>query len=480
MSKLSKQEVLAELWRRGNLSWKLHKGQKELYDLYYNSTNKKNVWLCGRRLGKTFGLLVIAIEQCLRKPNSIVKIVAPTKTQIDQIIRPLFKKIFDDCPKSLAPKYIGKTYIYYFPNGSEIQLAGTDSGHAEKLRGADADLAIVDEAGSCDDLKTVVNSILLPSTLVTKGKIIIAGTPPPSYEHDFIEFIEDAEAKDMLVKKPSTSNPLVTKEEFDLLVEELGGLKSDACRRELFCEIIKDSSLSVIPEFTKELEKEITKEWIKPPFYDCYVSMDLGFKDLTAVLFGYYDFKHDKVIIEDEIIFNFQETETNLPLLVKEIEKKEFMHFLDIKTQEQKKPAARISDLNPIVVQEIGRISNYQLMFSNPTKHDKDASINRLRVMLSNKKIIINPRCVTLLRHLRNVRWKSSSNRRDFARTAENGHYDCVDALSYLISSIMYDKNPYPAYYNMNSKDLFVKTPQIKQLSNSISHETLKRIFNKR
>ena len=156
MQNLSQTEVRNELWRRGNLSWKLHEGQKSLYELFYTTKDKTNVWLCGRRIGKSYTLVVIAIEACLRKPNSVVKIVSPTKMQVDTNLRPLFKKILDDCPKVLAPRYTAKDYTYYFPNGSEIQLAGTDSGHAEKLRGSETSLAIVDEAGSCEDLKNVV------------------------------------------------------------------------------------------------------------------------------------------------------------------------------------------------------------------------------------------------------------------------------------------------------------------------------------
>ena len=41
------------------------------------------------------------------------------------------------------------------------------------------------------------------------------------------------------------------------LIDELGGLNNDAARRELLCEIIKDSKTSVIPEFDTALEKEI-------------------------------------------------------------------------------------------------------------------------------------------------------------------------------------------------------------------------------
>lgn len=106
------------------------------------------------------------------------------------------------------------------------------------------------------------------------------------------------------------------------MIKELGGINTEAARRELFCEIIKDSHSSALPEFTPELEKEIVKEWPKPPHYDSYVSMDLGGKDLTAVLFAYYDFRADKVVIEDELIMDFRETESNIEKLTQLVEKR--------------------------------------------------------------------------------------------------------------------------------------------------------------
>lgn len=88
--KLSKKQITDELWRRGILHFKLDSGQKDLYELYYNSKHKVQTWLLARRSGKTYALCVLALEQCIRKPNSIVKIVSPTKLQVNNNVRPIF------------------------------------------------------------------------------------------------------------------------------------------------------------------------------------------------------------------------------------------------------------------------------------------------------------------------------------------------------------------------------------------------------
>ena len=473
MSKLSKEDAKKELWRRGVLSWKLDSCQKELYNLFYNSNHRVQTWLLARRSGKTYTLCVLALEQCIKVPNSIVKFASPTKLQITTIIRPLLKKILSDCPDDLKPEFRGKDFIYYFPNGSEIQLAGTDSGHAEKLRGGDSHICIVDEAGSCSDLENVVKSILLPTTLITKGRILLAGTPPQEPDHDFIKFIEEAEMRGSLIKKTVHDNPRITKEQLDEVIQELGGLNTDAAKRELLCMIIKDSNTCVIPEMTDELAKRIVKEWPKPPFFEAYVGMDLGFVDLTVVVFGYYDFRAAKIIIEDELVI--KGSELQLPTFIKKIEDIESRLWCNPLTNEMK-DVKRVSDINYIVTQEISRASNGKITFQVAKKDDNEAAINKLRVLLNSEQIIIHPRCQTLVRHLKNVKWKSLTNKNVFARSPDDGHYDAVEALKYLVRHVNFNKNPYPAHYNLNTKDLYINNPD--KFYKTETTEIYKKIFN--
>lgn len=473
-TKLTKKEIIAELWRRGSLSFLLDSSQKELYNLFYNSSHKVQTWLLARRSGKTYALCVLALEQCIKYPNSIVKFVSPTKTQVQNNVRPLFRSILENCPDDIKPEFKQKDYIYYFANGSEIQLAGTDNQHAEKLRGGDSHIAFVDEAGSCTDLEYIIKNIILPTTLITKGKIILASTPPIESEHDFIKYIEEADLRGSLIKKTIWDNPRITPEQLEELKQELGGEGTEAWRRECLCEIIKSANTSCVPEFTQDLEKEVVKDWPKPPFYDCYVGMDLGGRDLTVVLFGYYDFRAGKVIIEDEIVMNFAEAGNNIEKLSSDIVKKEDVLWLDPYTNEVKKPYIRSSDINYMVTNEIRKYSNNRVVFLPAKKDDKDAALNNLRVMIGGHKVIINPRCKTLVRHLKNVKW-ANKNKETFARSPDDGHYDAVDALKYMLRSIVYTKNPYPANYGSNQVDSF-NTP-IGYKPNTNQFDVYRKIF---
>lgn len=281
MNELTKKEAIEKLWQQGILWWKLDECQKDLYNIFNNSDSKIIVWNCTRRLGKSTTLLIIALETCLKKKNAIVKYVAPEQKQVKTIIRSLMRKILADCPFELQPKYMTQDAIWKFKNGSELQLAGSDNGNAESLRGGESELSLVDEAGFCDDLRYVVESILMPTMTTTDGKAILASTPPVSSDHEFAShFIKLAKLKGSYAEKTldDIDEKRISKTRKEKYIEELGGRNSITVRREYFCEIITDVQRAVVPEFF-EAKNDIVKEWTAPPFYDAYSSMDIGGRD---------------------------------------------------------------------------------------------------------------------------------------------------------------------------------------------------------
>lgn len=480
-NKVNKVEARNALWRRGMLTWLLHPVQKEMYDVYTNAgKNNILVFLTSRQLGKSSLLTIVALEQALKKKNSIIKIVTDTKQHLRSIFDPLFVQFLETCPTDVMPKYHQAQFEYAFPNGSKIQLAGSDNKHYEKLRGMKADLVLVDEAGFCNDLESMVISVLLPTTTHTGGKIILASTPPEDPAHPFMSFMEEAQMNGNLIKKTIYDNPLLSKEQVDNIIQKMGGVSSERFRREYLAEIIKSPDSAVIPEFTEVLRLEIVKEWPLPPFFDTYVAMDLGFKDLTAILFGYYDFRADKVIIQDEMIVDFKKPDITIEKMARDIRQKEELLWTNPLTFEVKTPLRRVSDIDPMITNDIRKYSNNYLNFENANNKEPEAGVNNLRVMIANKKIIISPKCVTLIRHIENARWRSTTNihgNKDFARSADNGHYDALSALVYFSRAIETSKNPYPYNYNMNMKDIFVVNPeQFKNPNKQI--EIYKSIFN--
>lgn len=446
-NKITPNEAATILWNEGVLHWMLHSGQKDLYDSYINCKEKTVVWNCSRRFGKSFTLCVLAIETCLKNPNTLVKYCCSKQVDARGIIRPLVREILTSCPQELRPTFKVQERAWVFPNGSRIEIAGLDGGRSESMRGGSCHLAIIDEAGLVSDLKYIVTSILLPTTLTTKGKIILASTPPKTSAHPFIDYVNIARIQDNLVTKTIYDNPQIDPDELQKIIVENGGANSIAFRREFMCHVILDQDSAVVPEFTQELKAKICVEWERVPFYDGYVSMDLGLKDLTVVLFAWWDFKNAKLIIEDEYVINGQRFNTQV--LAEGIKRKEEIYFTDKLTGEQKVPYLRVSDNNLIVINDLWQL--HGLRFIATRKDDADAALNNMKIMLQNEKIIINPRCRTLITHLEAAVWNKSKS--SFERSADMGHFDAIDSLKYMVRNIQQQKNPYPFGMGMGNPE---------------------------
>lgn len=453
--KITPQQARDMLWEQGILHWILKPVQVDLYNAYLNCEEKIVVYNCARRIGKSFTLCVIALEVCMKTKNSHVKYCCSKQKEAKNIIRPLIREILETCPQELKPIYKTQEQCWVFPNGSRIELTGLDGGRAESIRGGGANLAIIDEAGLVNDLVYIITSILLPTTTTTKGKIILSSTPPKSPAHPFVtKYLNKARLEGNLITKTIYDNPFIDRQEFDKLVEECGGVDSIDFRREYGAEILKSEDYDIFPEFTPSLKASIVKPWQRAPFYDGYVAMDVGMKDLTVVLFAWYDFKESKLIIEDEFVINGMKFNTST--LAAGIKKKETDVFSDKLTGEQKEPYIRVSDNNLIVIKDLFDL--HGLRFMATRKDDADAALNKVRIMLQNEQIIIHPRCVTLIHHLEAGVW--NKNKTSFERSADQGHYDAADSLKYLVRNIQVSKNPYPAgYFHKFSDDAFKYSP---------------------
>lgn len=450
--KLSKEKAIEQLWELGELSWKLKGKQKDVYNYLKNDPNDISCVLISRQWGKSFLLLTIAIERCLREPNCIIKYVCPKQKMVERIIKPRVREIIKDCPSHLVPEWKAQEKIWLFPNGSEIQVAGTDNGHYDSIRGGSAHLCIVDEAGFCDELETIVYSVLAPTTDTTNGRILLASTPnDKDPNHDFHEFfVFPLQAEDRLIKYDIYDSPMIDEKKIQRIIDRYpGGSDNIKFRCEYLCEIPRSSELTVVPEFNSEIKKEIiVDETQTPAFYDAYVSMDVGFKDLTVAIFAYYDFHNAKLVILDELIMNGPEMTTDY--LAKEILRIEKVRFYDEQFKESKDPFLRIMDNDLKLINDLSRLHDLQFI---PTKKDnKEAAINNLRMWVHQGKILIHKRCKHLIYHTENAQWDKSRKKFKHLKDSPSGevrggHADALDSLIYLVRNIVESKNPYPDNY---------------------------------
>jgi hypothetical protein len=478
-TQLSKEQAVDKLWRNGILHWKLDSCQKQLYNTFHKSKYRKIVWKASRRLGKSFALLIIALEFALQNPGAQIKYACPTAVMAQKIIIPTIRKILEDCPKDIKPDYIKSEKVFNFKNNSIIQIEGTDEGNAEKLRGTESHLSILDEAGFMDDLEYVINDILLPQTLTTRGKIILSSTPPRKPDHPYNKFAAEAQLNDAYIKKTimdavedTKNDPPHIKNRFHLdILEEIkqsvGGETSATWQREFMCNDIVSDDRLVIPEFDNLTEAMCVKDWEAPKRRDRYVSMDIGFVDFTGILFAYLDYNNGKLVIEDEGLLNgMKTTSTEIAKIIKD---KEAALWQDPTTKLENPPYMRVSDDDLIVLKELQ--VQHKLQFSPTRKDGKEAAIDDLRNKIRAQKIIIHPRCKNLIFQLKTATW--NKKRTSFERTENEGHYDLVDALVYMVRNVQWQKNPYGLIHGV-AFDVFDKG----QVILSETAESFKSVFN--
>jgi hypothetical protein len=208
--------------------------------------------------------------------------------------------------------------------------------------------------------------------------------------------------------------------------EESGGAESTDWRREYLCELVTDEARQIIPEFTDALVREVPR----PQYFDAYVGMDVGFTDLTAVLFGYWDFANATLVVEDELALSRMTTE-DLANGIRGVEQR---------LGWPKPPYSRVSDTDLIVINDLNRL--HDLGFTPTLKDDKEAAINAVRMLCAQGKLAVHPRCVNLRAHLKYGIW--NERRTSFERAEGFGHFDMIDALVYLVRSVRREVNPYP------------------------------------
>ncbi len=466
--------LAAEAWRRGHLTYLLHEDQRRVRAQLEASSATRFVLEIARRWGKTWLLVVLALEMCLRRPGARVVYGAPTLKDLSEFILPTLEAVSSQAPPELRGEYRGATGHWALPNGSYIHLFGCDDKRkANRGRGPGADLVILDEAGFIPILRYVLRSVLRPQTLHSGARMVVASTPSEEPDHDFTAVAERAEARGCYARRTIHDNPRLTPERIEAFIAEDAsdeGLsveeyqETDTFRREYLAERVVDAQLVAVPEWA-ELRDVLRVVRPRPAYFDGYTSLDFGGADPHFGLLGYYDFPRGCLYVEREVFLHSGETTADLAGALKEAEREawgtslwqgtlratregsaKLLEALPPEAREAfdkaapQQPFARFADNDLQLIRDLARLHGFLAI---PTeKTDKRLHVNAVRIALRNRAIEVHPDCVHLDRHLRSTLWKDVK-RKDFAR--RNGeHGDGVDALVYLHRNVDTQRNPFP------------------------------------
>jgi hypothetical protein len=442
--------LLDAAWRGGHLAFLLTPSQQDSYSKIrkWESKGEGRVFALdtSRRWGKSVLCLVLAIEDALRYPGWRIVYCAPTHDQVKKITLPLVAQLTQTCPPQLIPDWVKSDGTFVFGNGSRIEIVGLDV-RPDGARGTGVDKVILDEAGFFDNLEYLMVSIIYPQMLGRDhARVIGASTPPITPMHYWSkDVVADCINKNAHDRKTLDDADQYSHEEIEAEYARMpGGRGGVAARREYGAEHIADESMQIVPEF-KDAEESIVRAVEPPVWRDCYVALDPGFHDLSAVLFGYWDFLEQKLVVEDEIA----EPRLNSKELATAIKAKEAKLWGNVRRRgsgssydTKPQPYLRISDNDLRLIADLHH--DHGLAFIPTQKDNLVAQVDQVRVAMQNGQILINPRCRKLVLHLKHGVWKKVGSM--FGREGgELGHFDTIAALVYLWRNVQKRRNPTPA-----------------------------------
>lgn len=466
---------IAQAWELGELSWMLDSNQEGMYRFIFTCGHRRVVLNCSRRIGKTFLVVLIAIEFALKHKKAKIKFAASTADDLEEIILPIFEKILETCPKHLKPKWRAKNQKFRFPStGAEIKLSGCDDRRkANRLRGTEAHLIVVEEAGSIPDLKYVVQSVLSPQLISTGGMMLFASTPPDSIGHEFVTIAEDAEAVGAYLHRTIFDCPRYSHEEREGLFRMMCGkmpleefYRTDDFRREFMAELISDQNLAVLKYATLEHVGSAHtvgrlaaryKELVRPSHFVTYEGGDYGFSpDMTGWLFAYWHHHAKTLVIERELLLARMSTD-QLAREVEAVEKEWLGESRRSPVLYDYKPPRRFADGDDRLFEDLTVL--HKLDVVKTKKDDLKTAVNNVNLMIPgyNGALAINAeRCPELLRQMKAAIW--DKNKKAFARlppTSGLGHFDLVAALVYLARNVVQSENPIPEGFDFDPRRQF-------------------------
>jgi len=468
-------------WATGELRYKLQPHQLPVFDriMQWIAEPPDSVELgalydsvfvldLARRWGKTVLCLVILYMWAITLPKrigrgAILTYATREKDQIKRIVLPIHRMLKADAMFDLAPRHYGSHMGMgeglYFPDsagGSVIKLVGVDK-DPHRLRGEGSDGGVFSEAGHMKDLHSNVTSVFLPQFQHRPwARCILETSAPTELDHDLdVHFVPDAKLRDTYIFGTLDDNTSLTDEEREKAFREIGGKDSPGARREYRGERLRDPEATAMPEF--DPSRHIGRVQTPPSAITC-VFQDPGHRDLFAVVWGYWHFELQMLVIQRSWAKRNAGTgevaeviaATNAELWEQPGAE---LRWFDGPI-EKPNPACHISDTDPRLIHDLRH--DHGMIVHAADKSVKTHGVgeakfyklrNALREVVQDgvverPRILIEPDSGPLADHLQHARWNAT--RTDLQRTPKWGHSDAMLALVYGWSAVQRWRNVNP------------------------------------
>jgi hypothetical protein len=463
---LSHDELVHEAWRRGRLRWLLHSSQKGVYDTYRawerldpsqqgGTFPRVFVLDIGKRWGKTTKRFVVRVEDCIRNPGNSYRYASAFQKNIEEIVDEVAQRVFDTCPKDMRPRYRqgGKAdgdndprragTGFYFPERdgkvSVLKLVGLDK-DPDGLRGRASDGDDISEAAFVRHLRYSVKNVLYhqyqgrPS-----ARMCMESSAPrePDSEYDN-HFVEDAKKRGAYAYRTIDDNPMLSHEEREEFIRAAGGREHPDCKIEYFNERVRDPQRTIVPEFDRARHVCFPAEF--PQHALALTSIDPGVAHLCGVLWAYWDFMRQKLVVQR----SWAESNANTTHIAKTITDTdaELWSILEYYSNNAMtpNPARRVSDTDLRLILDLRSLHGLDVM---PTAKDNArAALQELRNAFLRDDIEIIPQSGPLEAQLNAGIW--NEKRTAWEVHPVHGHFDCVAALVYLWRAVAHVRNINP------------------------------------
>jgi hypothetical protein len=404
-------------WKNGTLEWKLDTLQQEITSKLLSLNTKKICILSSRQIGKSYWACVFILIYLIKNPGKIARIVAPTLKQCNDIVNDNLSKILEDCPKGII-KRKRSAYRWDLSNGSSLRLGSMDRANSDSNRGGNASLILYEECGfvNAEAFNYCINSVLAPQLLRSKGVQIFVSTPSEDTEHPLHTVIaEQCKLLGSFFKFTVFDSPSIEKEMIDEAVDRCGGINTESFRREYMAEIVRSSTLSVIPSFDESKHVRLMPVDVT---FRLVISIDWGgVRDFTALIVHTYVQRQDLDIILDELYFEPNTSTKIIADAIKEIISKYKNNVID----------NIIADVPGQI--QVDLRESYGLDISAPNKVDWLSNVQHVASRFHLNKVVINPSCRFLIKSCKGALF--NNQRTDFARIQGLGHCDAIAALMY-------------------------------------------------
>lgn len=465
---LTEADVIRGAWLKCDLDWKFDALQRRISDTVKALPDAKKICiLSSRQIGKSFWSVGHSVEYLCNNRDKIARIVAPTLSNCHDIVNDNLMRITSDAPEGLITRRSAKMR-WEINNDSSLRLGALERANVDDMnRGGNASLIIYEECGFVkgDDFTYGVNSVLGPQLLRSNGKEIFVSSPPEDPDHPLVTIIKP-ECEELgtffaftVFDSPSVppeaiveaairsgcnltrdfilavKDRLITSKNVHDWADKTGTFLSDAFKREFLAEIIRPSTLMVVPDFSDTLRH--VQHFDNPMISKWTITIDWGgVRDMTVALLHTYDYLSNMDLIRDERVFPPNTSTAVIVQQLREAWDKDYYvesKWADVHGQTQVDLVALKYDVNI------------------PQKSDWLGSVQSMAVKFTTNRIFIYPSCEFLRKSLKGGMFNKTKT--DFERTEKLGHCDALAALMYAIRS-QDRSNPYSGTYV--SKDMYV------------------------